>query len=71
MENIVISLHTKICVPPRVTLQSSREREVGVEIRSCVNIVVVLLYRLKLIGTYGLRCKREVWRTQLVLAKLR
>jgi small subunit ribosomal protein S9e len=24
-----------------------------------------------LIGDYGLRCKREVWRTQLVLAKLR
>ena len=27
--------------------------------------------RLKLVGTYGLRCKREVWRTQLTLAKLR
>merc|ERR1712226_1782036 len=30
-----------------------------------------LINELKLIGTYGLRCKREVWRTQLVLAKLR
>ena len=26
---------------------------------------------LKLVGEYGLRCKRELWRTQLVLAKLR
>merc|ERR1712032_482797 len=30
-----------------------------------------LINELKLIGTYGLRCKREVWRTQLTLAKLR
>ena len=26
---------------------------------------------LKLVGDYGLRCKREVWRVQLTLAKLR
>jgi len=26
---------------------------------------------LRLVGTYGLRCKREVWKTQLILAKLR
>ena len=26
---------------------------------------------LKLVGEYGLRCKRELWRTQLALAKLR
>merc|ERR1712151_1319255 len=30
-----------------------------------------LINELKLVGTYGLRCKREVWRTQLTLAKLR
>ena len=30
-----------------------------------------LMNELKLIGTYGLRCKREVWRAQLTLAKLR
>jgi len=30
-----------------------------------------LLAELKLVGSYGLRCKREVWRVQLVLAKLR
>merc|ERR1712072_191278 len=30
-----------------------------------------LINELKLVGTYGLRCKREVWRTQLILAKLR
>jgi len=27
--------------------------------------------RLKLVGTYGLRCKKEVWRVQYLLAKLR
>lgn len=26
---------------------------------------------LKLCGEYGLRCKREIWRVQLALAKLR
>ncbi|GBG29539.1 40S ribosomal protein S9 [Hondaea fermentalgiana] len=26
---------------------------------------------LKLCGEYGLRCKREIWRTQLILAKIR
>ena len=26
---------------------------------------------LKLLGEYGLRCKREIWRVQLVLAKMR
>jgi small subunit ribosomal protein S9e len=26
---------------------------------------------LKLVGEYGLRCKREIWRVQLALAKLR
>ena len=26
---------------------------------------------LKLLGEYGLRCKREIWRVQLALAKLR
>jgi small subunit ribosomal protein S9e len=26
---------------------------------------------LKLVGKYGLKCKREVWRVQLILAKLR
>ena len=30
-----------------------------------------LLSELKIVGAYGLRCKREVWRVQLVLAKLR
>jgi len=30
-----------------------------------------LLSELKLIGTYGLKNKREVWRVQLTLAKLR
>ena len=30
-----------------------------------------IINELRLIGTYGLRCNREVWRTQLVLAKLR
>mmetsp|Transcript_13517 Transcript_13517/g.9531 ORF Transcript_13517/g.9531 Transcript_13517/m.9531 type:complete len:187 (-) Transcript_13517:169-729(-) len=30
-----------------------------------------LVNELRLIGTYGLRCKREVWRVQLTLAKLR
>jgi small subunit ribosomal protein S9e len=30
-----------------------------------------LINELKIVGTYGLRCKREVWRTQLTLAKLR
>lgn len=29
------------------------------------------LCRLKVIGTYGLKNKREVWRVQLVLAKIR
>ncbi len=29
------------------------------------------LFRLRLLGTYGLRCKKEVWRTQLTLSKLR
>jgi len=33
--------------------------------------LIFVVNRLKLIGTYGLRCKREVWRTQLTLAKLR
>lgn len=28
-------------------------------------------FRLRLIGTYGLKNKREVWRLQLTLAKLR
>lgn len=28
-------------------------------------------FRLKLIGTYGLKNKREVWRLQMTLAKLR
>jgi hypothetical protein len=28
-------------------------------------------FRLRLIGTYGLKNKREVWRTQMTLAKLR
>ena len=27
--------------------------------------------QLKLVGEYGLRCKREVWRVQLTLAKIR
>jgi small subunit ribosomal protein S9e len=26
---------------------------------------------LKLCGEYGLRCKREIWRVQLVLSKVR
>ena len=26
---------------------------------------------LKLLGEYGLRCKREIWRTQYTLAKIR
>lgn len=26
---------------------------------------------LKLLGEYGLRCKREIWRVQLALAKVR
>ena len=26
---------------------------------------------LKLVGEYGLRCKREIWRVQLALAKIR
>ena len=30
-----------------------------------------LAAELKLVGDYGLRCKREVWRVQLTLAKLR
>ncbi len=30
-----------------------------------------LMNELKLVGTYGLRNKREVWRIQLTLAKLR
>ena len=30
-----------------------------------------LLNELKIVGAYGLRCKREVWRVQLTLAKLR
>jgi len=30
-----------------------------------------LLYELKLVGTYGLKNKREMWRVQLTLAKLR
>jgi small subunit ribosomal protein S9e len=30
-----------------------------------------LINELRLVGKYGLRCKREVWRVQLVLAKLR
>jgi len=30
-----------------------------------------LLSELKIVGSYGLRCKREVWRVQLTLAKLR
>lgn len=30
-----------------------------------------LINELRLIGTYGLRCKKEVWRTQLTLSKLR
>jgi len=30
-----------------------------------------LINELRLIGVYGLRCKREVWKTQLILAKLR
>ena len=30
-----------------------------------------LINDLRLIGDYGLRCKREVWSQQLVLAKLR
>ena len=29
------------------------------------------MIRLKIVGTYGLRCKREVWRIQYTLAKLR
>ncbi len=28
-------------------------------------------FRLKVIGTYGLKNKREVWRVQLTLAKIR
>merc|ERR1719235_2169692 len=30
-----------------------------------------LINELRLIGTYGLRCKKEVWKTQLTLSKLR
>lgn len=30
-----------------------------------------LINELRMVGKYGLRCKREVWRVQLVLAKLR
>ena len=30
-----------------------------------------LTNELRIVGKYGLRCKREAWRTQLVLAKLR
>ena len=30
-----------------------------------------LLAELKVVGQYGLRCKREVWRVQLTLAKIR
>jgi small subunit ribosomal protein S9e len=30
-----------------------------------------LINELKLIGTYGLKNKREVWRLQMTLAKLR
>ena len=30
-----------------------------------------LINELKIVGAYGLRCKREVWRVQLTLAKLR
>ena len=30
-----------------------------------------LMNELKIVGTYGLRNKREVWRVQLTLAKLR
>eukprot|EP00662_Eupelagonemidae_sp_cell21_P035851 gene35851-34943_t len=26
---------------------------------------------MKLVGEYGLRCKREVWKVQLTLAKMR
>ena len=26
---------------------------------------------MKLLGEYGLKCKREIWRVQLVLAKIR
>ena len=30
-----------------------------------------LINELRTIGTYGLRCKREMWRVQLTLAKMR
>ena len=30
-----------------------------------------LINELRVLGTYGLRCKREMWRVQLTLAKLR
>ena len=30
-----------------------------------------LAAELKIVGDYGLRCKREVWRVQLTLARLR
>ena len=30
-----------------------------------------LINELKIVGQYGLRCKREMWRVQLTLAKLR
>ena len=29
-----------------------------------------LINELRTIGTYGLRCKREMWRVQLTLAKM-
>jgi len=32
---------------------------------------MLVFYSLRIIGDYGLRCKREVWSQQLVLAKLR
>ena len=30
-----------------------------------------LINELRVVGTYGLRCKREAWRVQLTLAKIR
>ena len=38
---------------------------------SKLNNEIDLSFRLKMIGTYGLKNKREVWRIQLTLAKMR
>jgi small subunit ribosomal protein S9e len=34
-------------------------------------MVIRLINELRIVGSYGLRCKREAWRVQLTLAKIR